>query len=228
MMRYQSRRHRILMDESEQALADAACGDKPRVSRIARDMLADSRIYRVWESRHAELVVPVARENRRSAQILGLRDLEVKLLHRRALIRSIRRQGFTGEERNRLFAAFYGPRDPLDAILAEHRQYTLAVSSRVSADHLIDIMQDPVSVDLLRRYEALYSTYFELYCQMVSADDPLVSDALIPEMTVLRRRVLEMIKRIHSERPVLGPSSIDQQAMLARSGRYPMRDYLIR
>lgn len=228
MLRYHSRRHRLLMDESEQALADAASSRRPRISRIAQDMLADSRVYRVWESRHADLVVPVARQSRRTAQLFGLRELEVKLLHRRALIRSIRRQGFIGEDRKRLFTAFYGPRDTQDAILAEHRQYVLAVSSRVSADHLIDLMQDPVSVTLLREYRALYSDYFEHYCIMVSSDDPLVADALLPDMAHKRRRILNMIRRIHTERPLSGPASFDQQAVLARSGRYPIRDYLIR
>lgn len=228
MFRYQSKRHRLLMDESEQALADAAHSRRPRVSRIARDVLADSRVYRVWESRHADLVAPVAQQSRRTTQLFELRDLEVKLLHRRALIRSIRRQGIVGEGRDRLFKAFYGPRDSQDAILAEHRQYTLAVSSRVSADHLVNLMQDSVSTALLKEYQALYSDYFEQYCLMVSCGDPLVFDALLPEMTFKRKRVLAMIKRIHTEKPLSGPANIDQQAMLARSGRYPIRDYLIR
>lgn len=228
MLRYQSRRHRFLMDESERALEAAAHGKRQRDARIASDIIGDNRIYRLWESRHADLVLPVAEQRQRDAQIFRLRDVEVKLLHRRSLIRTIRGKGIVGNERTKLFAAFYGPRDTQDAILAEHRQYTLAVSSRVSADHLIHVMRDPVSKTLLGEYETIYSKYFDLYCQAVSCDDPIVVDALRPEMSHMRRRALMMIKRIHSERPLGNRSSLEHQALLARSGRFVARDYLVR
>lgn len=228
MLNYHSRRHRILMDESEQAIADAAHGPRVRYARIARDLLGDRKAYGAWESRHAELIVPVAEERRRTTQVFGLRDIEVRLLHRRALVGTIRRKRIAGRERERLFAAFYGPRDTRDAILAEHRQYTFAVSSRVSADRLIDIMDDPVSVTLLREYEKLYSTYFGIYCDMVSTDDPTVADALVPDLRRMRRRLLFMIKRIHRERPTGSRASLESRALLARSGRYKMQDYLNR
>jgi hypothetical protein len=115
----------------------------------------------------------------------------------------------------------------VNAILAEHRQYTLAVSSRVSADHLIGVMEDPVSTTLLRAYELIYSEYFDLYCYMVSCNDPETSDAMKPLMLDLRRRAFGMIKRIHSERPEGHTSNFEHQALLARSGRYPMRNYMV-
>ena len=149
MLRYQSRRHRYLMDESEQALADAAEKRRGRDARIARQILGDSKIHRLWESRHADLVMPVAKQSKRAPQIFGLRDIEVKLLHRRALVRYLREHHVVGDERARLFSVFYGPTDTNDAILKEHRQYTLAVSSRVSVDHLINVMHDPLSSKLL-------------------------------------------------------------------------------
>jgi len=43
----------------------------------------------------------------------------------------------------------------------------------------------------------------------------------------LRRRALQMIKRIHSERPDNCHSSFERQALLARSGRYPIVDYMV-
>jgi len=227
MFRFQSRRHRCLMDESEQALSDAVHGTRKRDARIAREILGDAKSYRLWESRHADLVLPVAQHSGRARQIFKLRDVELKLLHRRALVRNIRRQRILGEERDKLFSVFYGPKDTHDAILAEHRQYTLAVSSRVSADHLINVMQDPVSVRLLREYEAVYSKYFELYCSTVTCEDVNVADAIRLELTGLRRRAMQMIRRIHSERPEGGHSNFDRQALLARSGRYEMRDYMV-
>lgn len=227
MLRYQSRRHRYLMSESEQALSDAAEDGCGRDQRIAQQILGDSKIHRLWESRHADLVVPVAEHGRRAPQIFTLRDIEVRLLHRRSLIRYIRRHRVTGAKRARLFSVFYGPTDTTDAILKEHRQYTLSVSSRVSTDHLINVMCDPVSVQLLREYEAIYSRYFEHYCFMVNSNDKILADAAKAEMIGLRRRALRMIKRIHSERPQSGHSSFERQALLARSGRYPIVDYMV-
>ncbi len=227
MLRYQSRRHRYLMNESEQALEDAAEQSTGRDARIARQILGDFQMHRLWESRHADLVKPVAEHSRRTPQIFMLRDMEVKLLHRRSLIRHIRKHRITGPKRERLFSVFYGPTDPTDAILKEHRQYTLAVSSRVSADHLIDVMCDAVSDRLLRQYEALYSKYFEYYCFVVSTDDAVMADAARAEMITMRRAAMHLIKRIHSERPDSGHSSFERQALLARSGRYPVVDYMV-
>ncbi len=227
MMRYQTRRHRYLMDESEQALSDAAEGGRERDRRIARQILGDAKIHRLWESRHADLVMPVAKESRRDAQIYGLRDIEVKLLHRRALITCIREKGIAGKKRDNLFAVFYGPKDKQNAILAEHRQYTLAVSSRVSTDHLIHVMHDPVSERLIAEYEKTYSRYFELYCFVVNCRDAETVAATQLELAILRRRAMQMIKQIHSERPERGHSSFDREALLARSGRYPIQDYMV-
>lgn len=227
MLRYQSRRHRYLMDESEQALSDAAAGSRLRDARIARQILGDSKTHRLWESRHADLVLPVAETSRRETQIFALRDAEVKLLHRRALIRHIRKHRVVGENRDKLFSVFYGPVDGKNAILAEHRQYTISVSSRVSTDHLIDVMGDSVSNTLLREYDRIYSKYFESYCFVAACDDVAMRNACRPEMLSLRRRAMRMIKRIHSERPDGGKSSFERQALLARSGRYPIRNYMV-
>lgn len=227
MLRYQSRRHQYLMDESEQALSDAAEGCRRRDARIARQILGDSKIYRLWESRHADLVLPVAEHGRRARQIFALRDIEVRLLHRRALIRHIRKHRVVDEERDKLFSIFYGPMDTNNAILAEHRQYKLSVSSRVSTDHLLNIMCDPVSIRLLRKYDFIYSEYFELYCFVAGCDDVAMEDATKIEMLGLRRRAMQMIKRIHSERPGGSSSSFERQALLARSGRYPILDYMV-
>lgn len=227
MFRYQSRRHRYLMDESEQALNDAATEGRPREKRIARHVLGDPKLLGIWESRHADMMLPVAEHRGRASQIFNLRDVEVKLLHRRALIRSIRNLGINGAARDRLFSTFYGPRDTSDAILAEHRQYSLAVSSRVSTDHLIDVMDDPVSVRLLGEYTALYDEYFELYCKAVLCRDESIVAMYRDQMLPLRRSALQMIRRIHSERPQRSGSTLERQVLLARSGRYPIRDYMV-
>jgi hypothetical protein len=215
------------MDESEQALSDAADGGGQREGRIAKHILNDSKSHRLWESRHADLVLPVAEQNKRAPQIFALRDIKVRLEHRRALITHIRKHNIVGEQRDRLLSVFHGPMDITNAILAEHREYTIAVSSRVSTDRLIDVMHDPVSVRLLTQYRALYAMYFELYCDVVTCEDSVMADATKVEMLDMKRRAVQLIKRIHSEKPDNGYSSFDRQALLARSGRYPVLDYMV-
>lgn len=228
MFRFNARRHRYLMNESEQALEDASHGEHERHGRIATQILNDPKYHRLWESRHAELVTPIAEQSRRDQQVFRLRDLEVKLLHRRSLIRCIRKYQIQGDKRDKLLEVFYGPKDKTDAILLEHRQYTLAVSSRVSADHLINVMHDPVGFELLDRYEETYSRYFELYCFYVTCLDAVTKAAVAQEMAILRRTAMRILKRIHSERPPKGHASFERQADLARSGRYKILDYMPR
>ena len=226
-MQYQSLRHQRLMDESEQALLDTAEASSGRESRIAKQILNDPKIHRLWESRHAELVLPVAEHNRRVPQVIALRGIEVRLAHRRALIDHIRNNHVIGRARDRLFSIFYGPREVRDAILAEHRQYTLAVSSRISADHLINVMCDPISNRLLEEYESIFAEYFDLYCFVVSCEDSVCADAAKLLMLDARRRAKDARLRIFLEQPDKRFSNFERQALLARSGRYPMLEYMV-
>ena len=227
MSHFLARRHRCLMDESEQALAAVAENVTLRESRIAKQVLTDPKIHRLWESRHAEIVRPVAEHNNRMPQILALRSIEASLLHRRALIDCIRKCQIVGAARDRLFRLFYGPKDAVDTILTEHRQYMLAVSSRISADHLISVMCDPDSTSLLELYETIYSKYFALYCLMVTSEDVDVANALGRAMRDSRRQAKSVRGQLHSVKPDNRFSSFDRQVSLARCGRYQMQDYMV-
>ena len=215
------------MDESEQALSDAAEGARPLESRIANQVLNDPKTHRLWESRHAELVRPVAEQSRRTPQVIALRNIEAGLLHRRALIDYIRNHQVVGVERDKLFRVFYGPKDPVDAIMTEHRQYVLAVSSRISADHLIDVMHDPVSHHLLELYGSIYHEYFELYCLMVRAEEPTLADAIRISMQDAANRANAVRERLISVKPDNRHSNFEREALLARSGRYPILNYMV-
>ncbi|MDZ7643423.1 MAG: hypothetical protein U5K76_03840 [Woeseiaceae bacterium] len=227
MLRYQSRRFRCLMQESEQALNDAATGPITHTSRVARQVVGDTKLHGLWESRHAELVRPVAAVERRAPQVIALRKLEVQMLHRRALVDHVRRHAIVGAERDRLFAVFYGNRESGNAVLAEHRQYLLAVSSVISADHLIDVMHDDVSTRLLRLYADAYRDYFQYYCLVATEADPLMADALRPTMMEARNRAVRIRKRLESADPARDFSHFDRQLDVARSGRYPILNYMV-
>lgn len=226
MLRYLSRRHKTLMEESEQALHEAAQRESGTDARIAKQIIGDPKTHGLWEALHAELVRPVAEQKDRTPQVIALREVEVRLVHRRALIDHIREHELGGQARQRLFQVFYGPREFQDAVLAEHRQYMLAVSSRVSTDHLIDVMSDPVSKKLLLEYEALYSRYFELYCYVMGSQDPDCADAMKEAMTMARQQADRLRRRINTARPDGRAADFERQAILARSGRYPILDYM--
>ena len=227
MLRYQSRRHQRLMDESEQALWDAIDAKSRRDSRIAAHILSDPKTHRMWVSRHAELVRPVAEQSKRVQQIFALRGVEVRLIHERALIDHIRKHRLGGPERDLMIATFYGPKDIRDAILTEHRQYMLAVSSHLSTDHLINVMHDPLGNRLLRQYETLYTEYFDLYGYVVRSQDTAWADAAKPLMTAAREQMARVRQHINSVQPDNRHADFDRQALLALSGRYPMQEYMV-
>ena len=227
MLRYQSRRHQRLMDESEQALWDATDAKSRHESRIAEHILSDSKAHRMWEATHAELVRPVAEQTKGAQQVFALRNIEIRLIHKRALIDNIRNHKLRGPDRDLMIATFYGPIEIRDAILTEHRRYMLAVSSQLSTEHLINVMYDPLGNRLLSQYETLYTDYFELYGYVILSRDAGWADAAKPLMTEARERMAIVRQRINSELPDRRHADIDRQVLLARSGRYPIRDYMV-
>ncbi len=227
MSRYNSHRHRKLMDESEYALQDACDASSARVSRVVNNVLQDSLLYRLWESRHAELLLPVAEHGDKKHQIVALRNAEIQLVHRRALFTYLRVNKVRGEKRRQLFSTFRNNLYYHDAVLAEHRQYMLAVSSRISADHLIEVMNDPNSKSLLREYEELYGRYFNMQCYVNGMGNSECIELVRSMMGDAREQLQQMRRRIDSERPDSGCASFDRQEALARSGRYPVLNYMV-
>lgn len=227
-MKYLSTRHKRLMRESELALENAVSDESPDTSRVARQVLGDAKIHSLWELQHARLLLPVAEEKKRQSQILELRKLDTRQMHRSSLIRFIRTHHVTGPMRDRLFTVFYGPKDRIDAILTEHRHYLLSESSHLSADHLIDLMHDSISQDLLRLYANAYETYFSLFCFIACSRDSVLADAMRTSMKDARDRVNRLQRRIATEKPISGHASFDDEALLAESGRHRAINYLNR
>ncbi len=227
MPRYNSRRHRKLMDESEYALHGAADSSSLRVSRVVNTVLQDSRIYGMWESRHANLMLPVAEHSDKKRQIFALRKAEVQLVHQRALFNYLRANAVRGEERRQLFRIFHSTRDYHETVLVEHRQYMLAVSSRVSADHVVDVMYDPNSKILLHQYEKLYSRYFDMKCYVAGMGESDCIDLVRAGLGDARDQLRRVRRSIESEPPANACGSFDRQELLARSGRYPILNYMV-
>ena len=228
MTHYLSQRHKRIMDESERALFEAAESPSARTARIAGHVITDIKLHRIWESRHADLVRPVAEESRRAPQLVELRKAEVRLTHKRALIDYVRKHRVKGPARDRVFAAFYGPQEITNAIVSEHRQYMVAVSSRISTDYLLDLMRDPVSKDLVRLYENASDQYFELYCFAASSEGSVMTDAVRAAMGDVAQRARRIRKRLGEVRSDKNRANFDRLAQLAGTGRHRALNYLNR
>ncbi|MDH3337019.1 MAG: hypothetical protein OER22_04235 [Gammaproteobacteria bacterium] len=214
------------MNASEFALQDAAESPLPRESRIATTVIQDSHKYRQWESRHADLLLPVAQHSYKKRQIVALRNAKVQLVHRRAFFKYLQAHEIRGEQRRRLFRLFHSTLDFQDAVLAEHRHYMLAVSSRISTDHIIDVMDDANSTRLLKEYESAFSRYFAMKCYVACASNSECIQLVHQSMRELQARLLRIRRRIETEAPARNSGNFDRKELLSRSGRYPVLNYL--
>ncbi len=226
MLRYSSTRHRRLMDASEFALRDATEAASAHDSRIANTVLDDSRKYREWELRHARLLLPVAEHRRKKPQIVALRNAEVQLVHRRAFFRYLRRHEIQGERRRQLFRLFHSTLDYSEAVLSEHRNYVLAVSSRISTDHIIDVMHDSTSTRLLKQYERLFARYFDMKCYIACATDSTCTALVRSSYDDVQRELMQLRRLIETEPPDGSGGNFDREELLSRSGRFPVLNYL--
>lgn len=214
------------MDASEYALRDASESSLPRESRIANTILGDSQKYRQWELRHADLLLPVAEESAKKRQIVALRKARTQLVHRRAFFKYLRTHEVSNEQRQQLFRLFHATMDYNEAILVEHRHYMLAVSSRISTDHIIDVMHDVTSARLLQQYEKAFARYFEMKCYVACAGDSNCIDIVRTTLRDVNGELLRIRRRIETEAPDGDGGNFDRQELLSRSGRYKALNYL--
>ncbi len=226
MLRYSSNRHRKLMSASEYALHDATTSPEPRESRIASTIIDDSKKYREWELRHANLLVPVAEQSARKYQVLALRHADISLIHRRALFKYLQTHEVRGDLREQLFRLFHRTLDFDDAVLAEHRQYMLAFSSGLSTNYIIDIMHDDTSTRLVEQYEAAFGRYFEMKCFIATARDSNTIKIVRSSLRDTQGHLMRLRRRMETELPTERSANFDRQELLARSGRYEIQNYL--
>jgi hypothetical protein len=214
------------MDASEIALQDATESPLPRDARIATTILTDARKYREWECRHADLLLPVAAHSARKRQVVALRQAEIHLIHRRALFTYLQTHELSDDQREKVFRLFHSTLDYKEAILAEHRQYMLAVSSHISNDHIIDVMQDRTSASLLKQYETVFGRYFEMKCYIAGSSDSYCVELIRSSLRDVNGQLLRIRRRIETEPPAVDFGDFRQQELLARSSRYEIQNYL--
>ncbi|MDX1515588.1 MAG: hypothetical protein R3288_02050 [Woeseiaceae bacterium] len=216
------------MDESGHALEAAVRQSPGPEASVASQILSDPHKLRTWEASHARLLLPVAERRRREEQLVALRVIDTQLLQQSSLFNFLRDTGTKGRKRARLFSVFYGPKDPVDAILCEHRRYLLAGSSHLSVDHLLHLMHDGVGDRLLQMYKRAYSTYFALYCYFRCNEGNPMGEAVGTTMSDARKRVRRIRQRLMSELSDNGHLTVGDELLLAESGRYEALNYLNR
>ena len=225
-MQYLTNRHKKLMDASEFALKQAADSRDPEKSRIASTVLANQRTYRSWENVHANLLYPVACHQRDRELLLELRKSQLSLIHHRSLFRYLANHEVRGDKLRRLLRLLHGTLDFEDALLLEHRRFMLAVSSRISSQHITHLMNDTDSENLVQRYSSAYDRYFALKCEMAVAVNRSQVALIRPCLREVRERIDRTRHRIETSKPTVHGFRFETQEALSRSGRFKAINYL--
>lgn len=215
------------MDASEYALHEAASSTRPRRSRIARTVVNEPHNYREWELRHANLLLPVASEKANKSQQRALRSTSIQIVHQTAFFRYLQAKPPNEKKRQQLFRLLHATKDLKPAMLFEHRQYMLAYSSRVSADHIVDVMQDELGSRYLQQYEEAYARCFEIKCFLATASTTGIMRELVYETyREARGNLLKLRRLLETEFSSESRHSFEKLELLSRSGRYKALDYL--
>lgn len=188
-----------LLEESEKTLWEAPTGADRRRARAAAKVTSNFDIMEQWRIRHEHLLRPVASEAARFGQAARLRAVGVLLIERCAPVDYIRERQLTGSVRDAIIARLRATDNACRAVLDEHRDYVLAVSSELCVDHLLNCVADPLGPRLLRRYEALYVEEFSSFCDqlLVGNEQPVGLSRTVPLPTDVLR-----LKSVLTTRPM--------------------------
>jgi hypothetical protein len=190
----------FLMEESEARIAGLARGGSTPQALVARRMLEEPHLYRLWESEHDRLMRGVA-ETRAQHQIAALRGTCFGLIHRKALFEYLRAQQITGRDRHAVFALIHGDQDYARAVITEHNNYLRSISSLACSHHVGRVVLDDRAFGSpMSRYEARYADYFRAFCNSALTSDRFNIDdtlsTLLPylkrQLGILRRAILSM------------------------------------
>lgn len=161
---------RELIKESEQALWFAVDDAHRQRSAAAVQVTSDFRLLDLWRHRHEFLLQPVAEATGRFGQPAELRAASVMLIERCALVDYLREYGIAPTQRNVLLAKLRSVAASRNALLAEHRDYVLALCSAICFDRLLDRLGDLTGPRLLEHYRYEYLGLFAQYCNGLLAD----------------------------------------------------------
>jgi hypothetical protein len=168
------------MEESESRIEMAA------TSESAADLLVAARIldrpveFTRWEAHHSQLMRPVSAQVHLTEQMVALRAVALRLVHRRALFAYLRERRVAEARRRKLFSVFHPCSGYTNAVLAEHANYVRCSSSHLCTQHLAEhLMHDPALDGPLALYEEWYAEYFRAFCDIELAETEMEGQAAL-------------------------------------------------
>jgi hypothetical protein len=174
--------HARLMRVSTDRVQTALKSSDYNEQLVARRILENPSVWSQWEKEHSGLMRQLANCGVRRAQVAALKHANFRLLHGKALFQYLRRNGVRGSERARVVEYFRPGRNYDNAVVSEHSVYLRKACSYLCTSHLgTDVVEDPMFLDPMLRYEELYAEYFSLYCSMLlGTPSAMTQVALLP------------------------------------------------
>lgn len=166
-------KHERFMEESERCVEATARSGRAEDQSFASCILEHPGAYQRWLSEHDRLIRSVSEQGKLERQVHALRRSTFGLIHRKALFGYLRDQHVVGARRQHLFALFYGTRDYVGSVVAEHGNYLRSKSSYLCTCFLADeLMHDRAMQAPLQLYEEWYADYFRIFCDSALAVTP--------------------------------------------------------
>jgi hypothetical protein len=186
-------RYDDLMEASQQRLGAAAHSGIAAEELVAARIFDNPKDFGRWESHHAGLmrriVVAGSSEAQKSELLIG----SLGLIHRKALFEYLQTSHLRGRDRVRLFEYFFAHSDYTTAVVSEHGHYLRSAASYICSSHVgTHLMLDDIFDQPLLQYEQLYSEYFRVYCNFVTAPaNDAAADCVRPVLASLKRQVCD-------------------------------------
>jgi len=174
--------HARLMRVSTDRVQAALSSSDNNEQLVARRILENPSVWSQWEKEHSGLMRQLANCGVRRTQVAALKHANFRLLHGKALFHYLRRNGVRGSERARVLEYFRPGRNYDNAVVAEHGVYLRKACSYLCTSHVdTDVVEDPMFLDPMQRYEELYTEYFGLYCGvLLGTPGGVAQGALLP------------------------------------------------
>jgi hypothetical protein len=174
--------HARLMRVSTDRVQTALKSSDNNEQLVARRILENPSVWSQWEKEHSGLMRQLANCGVRRAQVAALKHANFRLLHGKALFQYLRRNVVRGSERARVVEYFRPGRNYDNAVVSEHSVYLRKACSYLCTSHVgADVVEDPMFLDPMLRYEELYAEYFGLYCSMLlGTPSAMTQVALLP------------------------------------------------
>ena len=183
------------MEASERCVEATARSGRPEEQSLVCRILEHPVAYQRWLSEHNRLIRGVSEQGRLERQLQALRRSTFGLIHRKALFAYLRNQHVVGARRQHLIALFYGSREYVGSVVAEHGNYLRSNSSYLCTRFLADeLMHDGAMQEPLQLYEEWYTDYFRVFCDTSLAETPeekMSATPLLALQPLLKHRLNE-------------------------------------